>query len=73
MTRANWSLVDVAAQLLECDERETVLGDLLEAGESAWQGLLRQKQQSQSPLLSISKHKPTCRYKSGQLHRSPFF
>ncbi len=40
MTRANWSLVDVAAQLLECDERETVLGDLLEAGESAWQGLL---------------------------------
>jgi hypothetical protein len=39
MTRAAWSLVETAAQLLERDEREVVLGDLLEAGESAWRGL----------------------------------
>jgi hypothetical protein len=35
-----WSLVKVAAQLLERDESEAVLGDLVEEGESAWQGLL---------------------------------
>ena len=40
MTSIGWSLVDVASQLLERDEREAVRGDLTEAGESAWQGLL---------------------------------
>jgi len=40
VTGVGWSLVEVAAQLLERDEREAVLGDLVEAGESAWQGLL---------------------------------
>jgi hypothetical protein len=34
------SLAEVAAQLLEPCEREAVLGDLAEAGESAWHGLL---------------------------------
>jgi hypothetical protein len=34
------SLVQVASQLLEPREREAVLGDLAEAGESAWRGLL---------------------------------
>ena len=38
MTSAGWSFVEVAAYLLEHDEREAVLGDLVEAGESAWQG-----------------------------------
>ena len=33
-------LVEVAAKLLERDEREAVLGDLAEAGEGGWQGLL---------------------------------
>ena len=40
MTALGWSLVDVVAQLLERDEREAVLGDLVEAGESGWQALL---------------------------------
>jgi hypothetical protein len=40
MTGINWSLVEVASQLLERDEREAVLGDMVEAGESAWHGLL---------------------------------
>ncbi|HZE26374.1 MAG TPA: hypothetical protein VE083_03260 [Terriglobales bacterium] len=41
MTNVDWSLVEVAAQLLKRDERDAVLGDLVEAGgESAWQGLL---------------------------------
>jgi hypothetical protein len=35
-----WSLVDAVALLLERDEREAVLGDLAEAGESPWHGLL---------------------------------
>jgi hypothetical protein len=35
-----WVLVESAARLLEPDERESVLGDLMEAGESAWRGLL---------------------------------
>jgi len=39
MSRPNWSLVDLAARLLERDEREAVLGDLVEARESAWEGL----------------------------------
>lgn len=40
MTGVDWALVEVAARLLQRDEREAVLGDLVEAGESAWQGLL---------------------------------
>jgi hypothetical protein len=40
MTGVGWSLVEVAAQLLERDEREAVLGDLLETAETAWQDLL---------------------------------
>jgi hypothetical protein len=39
MTGTNWSWVEVAAQLLERDEGEAVLGDLAEGGGSAWQGL----------------------------------
>ena len=35
-----WTLVDLLAKLLERDEREAVCGDLVEAGESEWQGLL---------------------------------
>jgi hypothetical protein len=35
-----WSLAEVVARLLERDEREAVLGDLLEADESARQSLL---------------------------------
>jgi hypothetical protein len=34
-----WSLVAIAAQTLEPEEREAALGDLAEAGESAWRGL----------------------------------
>ena len=40
MTSSHWPLVEVAARLLERDEREAVLGDLLETGEGAWRGLL---------------------------------
>ena len=40
MTSTHWPLVEVAARLLERDEREAVLGDLLETGEDAWRGLL---------------------------------
>jgi len=40
MTGIDWSLVEVASQLLDHDERESVLGDMVEAGESAWHGLL---------------------------------
>lgn len=40
MTSPHWPLVELAAQLLERREREAVLGDLLETGEGAWQGLL---------------------------------
>jgi hypothetical protein len=40
MTRVDWSLVEAAAQLLGRDEREVVLGDLLEAGENVWRGLI---------------------------------
>ena len=40
MTSTGWSLVDVASQLLERDDREVVLGDLAETGEGVWQGLL---------------------------------
>jgi hypothetical protein len=40
MISFGWSLVETTAQLLEGEQREAVLGDLVEAGESAWQGLL---------------------------------
>jgi len=40
MSRFGWSLVETTAQLLEGRQREAVLGDLMEAGESAWQALL---------------------------------
>jgi len=40
MSRAAWPLVELAARLLEREEREAVLGDLAEAGENAWQALL---------------------------------
>jgi hypothetical protein len=39
MTSLGWSLVATAARLLPRDEREAALGDLVEASESAWQGL----------------------------------
>src|SRR5580658_7360526 len=35
-----WVSVELASRLLEHDEREAVLGDLLEANQSAGQGLL---------------------------------
>ncbi len=40
MTAIGWSFVEVAARLLEPGEREAVLGDLLEAGESGLPGVL---------------------------------
>jgi hypothetical protein len=40
MTNFGWSLVEATAQLLDGEEREAVLGDLLEAGENAFQALL---------------------------------
>jgi hypothetical protein len=40
MNSAGWPLVQLAAQLLEPDEREAVLGDLAEEKESTWRGLL---------------------------------
>ena len=39
MTSTLWPLVELAARPLERDEREAVLGDSLEAGDSAWQAL----------------------------------
>ncbi len=39
MTLAGWSFVETAARLLARDEREAVLGDLLEARKSTWSGL----------------------------------
>jgi hypothetical protein len=39
MTTISWSVVEVVAGLLEPEEREAVLGDLTEAGESTWQAL----------------------------------
>jgi hypothetical protein len=38
-THSTWSWVEAAAQLLEANEREAVLGDLLETGETAWYAL----------------------------------
>ena len=40
MTTLGWRMVEGAAQLLEWNEREAVLGDVAEAGESAWRGVL---------------------------------
>ncbi len=40
MLSFGWPLAEMVAHLLERDEREAVLGDLSEAGESAWHGLL---------------------------------
>jgi hypothetical protein len=40
MTSTHRPFVELAARLLGRDEREAVLGDLLETGEGAWQGLL---------------------------------
>jgi hypothetical protein len=40
MTSINSSVVQIVARLLEPGEREAVLGDLMEAQESVWQGLL---------------------------------
>jgi hypothetical protein len=40
MVSLGWSLAEIATHLLERDEREAVLGDLSEADESAWHGLL---------------------------------
>ena len=39
MTKAVWSLVEIAARMLEPADREAVLGDLLEAGEGGWTSL----------------------------------
>jgi len=40
MTSVAWPLVERVSRLLKPDEREAVLGDLLEAAVSAWQALL---------------------------------
>jgi hypothetical protein len=40
MRSTHWSLVEVAARVLEPSEREAVLGDLLEADECVWRGLI---------------------------------
>ena len=40
MTKIGWRILELASSLLESTEREVVLGDLLEAGESTWQALL---------------------------------
>jgi len=40
MTGVGWTLVEAVARLLEREEREAVLGDLAEAGESPAQGFL---------------------------------
>jgi hypothetical protein len=39
MASLHWSLVEVAARLLERDEREAVLGDLVESCETPWRSL----------------------------------
>ena len=39
MTSSWWSLVEFAARPLERDEREAVIGDSVEAGDSSWQAL----------------------------------
>lgn len=39
MTSSLWSLVELAARPLDRDERDAVLGDSLEAGDSSWRAL----------------------------------
>ena len=39
MIRIGWPLLEFASKLLETNEREAVLGDLVEAEETVWQGL----------------------------------
>jgi len=38
MSRVAWTLVDLLSRLLDGEEREAVLGDLRETGQSAWRG-----------------------------------
>lgn len=40
MKAAGWATVLFAARLLDADEREAVLGDLEEIGETSWRGLI---------------------------------
>ncbi len=40
MSVTRWSLVEYASRLLEPNEREAVLGDLFESGDSTWKSLL---------------------------------
>ena len=40
MTSTSWSFVEAAARLLAHDEREAVLGDMVDGNENVWQGLL---------------------------------
>ncbi|HEX6824397.1 MAG TPA: hypothetical protein VF123_20220 [Candidatus Sulfotelmatobacter sp.] len=56
MTSVGSSLVELAAQLLQRDERQAVLGDLVEDGENAWQGLL--------DVLSLVLHRQAILWKS---------
>src|SRR5579863_1368367 len=35
-----WALVEAASSMLDRDEREAVLGDLIEAGEGVWRAML---------------------------------
>lgn len=56
MTSVGWSLVAIASRLLPRDEREAALGDLVEAGECALQGLL--------DVLSLVLHRQAILWKS---------
>ena len=40
MNSSAWPLVELGTRLLDPEEREVVLGDLVETQESAWRGLL---------------------------------
>jgi hypothetical protein len=40
MNAIGWPLLEVTSRLLDHEEREVVLGDLLETNENAWRGLL---------------------------------
>jgi hypothetical protein len=40
MNASTWPLVELGARLLDREEREVVLGDLLETDETSWRGLL---------------------------------
>ena len=58
MSRAFRSLVGIASELLHPEEREAVLGDLAEANESVWQGLLE--------IVSLVLHRQAILWKSWQ-------